>query len=202
MKALDIRCPSCGNPSLLTDSKAFSRASVSAAFKCSNTACRREFGGVFTLAAGTPPGIESFSSGRTSSFAGDSDKSKKWIGVDFDGTLAEEHSNGRMGDPIAAMVARVKQWRDDGYEVRIFTARAHDPDQVKDIRGWLRNNSLPDLPITNVKDPNLLELWDDKAVRVQHNQGKPCTGCKPDGKLSRQSGAPVFTPEGIVLADC
>lgn len=65
MKALDIRCPGCGNPSHLTDSKALSRASVSAAFKCSNTTCRREFGGVFTLATGTPPGIESFSGSGT-----------------------------------------------------------------------------------------------------------------------------------------
>lgn len=49
-----------------------------------------------------------------------------WIGVDLDGTLAyydgwkgEHH----IGDPIPEMLDRVKGWLEQGYEVRIVTAR-------------------------------------------------------------------------------
>lgn len=49
-----------------------------------------------------------------------------WIGVDLDGTLAEYHGwppDGSIGAPIPAMIERVKQWLDEGKDVRIFTAR-------------------------------------------------------------------------------
>jgi hypothetical protein len=54
-----------------------------------------------------------------------------WIGVDLDGTLAKY---GRwagpleIGEPIAPMVARVRQWLAEGKEVRIFTARVAVPE--------------------------------------------------------------------------
>lgn len=202
MNSLDIRCPACGNPSHLSETKAQSQSMISAAFKCSNSACGSEFGGVLTLTRGLPPGIQSFSSGAARSCFASGDSGKKWIGVDFDGTLAVEHGNGRMGDPIPTMVARVRQWLKDGFQVRIFTARAHDPDQVIGIRGWLRRHRLPDMPITNVKEPNMLQLWDDKAVRVLHNDGKPCSGCEPQGKQANHSAASTYSPQGEELTDC
>lgn len=64
MNTLDIACPSCGNPSHLSEAKAHSRASITTAFKCSNAGCRKQFSGVLTLAAGIPAGTESFSNGR------------------------------------------------------------------------------------------------------------------------------------------
>lgn len=51
-----------------------------------------------------------------------------WIGVDFDGTLAKYGkyvSPTHCGEPVPAMVARVKRWLADGREVRIFTARVY-----------------------------------------------------------------------------
>jgi hypothetical protein len=56
--------------------------------------------------------------------------SRGWIGVDFDGTLAD-YSQGWQGDlvfggPIRLMVDRVKRWLEEGYEVRVMTARAFD----------------------------------------------------------------------------
>lgn len=51
---------------------------------------------------------------------------KGWIGVDFDGTLAEYNgwvSAGHCGAPIAPMVERVKRWLTEGHEIRVFTAR-------------------------------------------------------------------------------
>lgn len=203
MNTLDIRCPACGNPSHLSEAKPQSHGTISAAFECSNTACRSKFGGVLTLTRGLPSGSHAFSSsaGATSGFAG-GDSGKKWIGVDFDGTLAVEHGNGRMGDPIPAMVTRVRQWLSEGFQVRIFTARAHDPDQVMDIRAWLRRHGLPDMPITNVKEPSMLQLWDDKAVRVVHNDGKPCSGCEPQGKPGKHSAARDCNQRGEELTDC
>lgn len=52
---------------------------------------------------------------------------KGWIGVDFDGTLAD-YSRGwvapdHCGAPVPDMLERVKFWLGEGYDVRIFTAR-------------------------------------------------------------------------------
>lgn len=44
-----------------------------------------------------------------------------WIGVDLDGTLAEYHGwgNGEIGDPVPAMLERVKKWLAElGYSQR------------------------------------------------------------------------------------
>ena len=56
-----------------------------------------------------------------------------WIGVDFDGTLATYDkwvSATHCGEPIGPMVERVKRWRAEGREVRIFTARVFPITQV------------------------------------------------------------------------
>jgi len=120
--------------------------------------------------------------------------SNGWIAVDLDGTLARydgwkgiEH----IGEPIAPMVERVKRWLSEGREVRIFTARvdggevaismgdqngvAHrDIPQVKwVIEKWCIKHLGQILPITNVKDYGMLELWDDRAVQVIANEGIP-----------------------------
>lgn len=107
---------------------------------------------------------------------------KKWIGVDLDGTLAHYegwrgHEN--IGEPIAPMVKRIKEWRAAGMDVRIFTARISEPDplilaEVKDaIDAWTTKHIGERLPITNVKDFGMVELWDDRAIAVEQNTGRP-----------------------------
>lgn len=97
-----------------------------------------------------------------------------WIGVDLDGTLAHYEGDVRtIGQPIGPMLARVKQWLAQGKTVKILTARAADPHQVAAIRAWLRSVGLPDLAITDRKDFRMTELWDDRAVSVQTNTGRP-----------------------------
>ena len=110
----------------------------------------------------------------------------KWIGVDLDGTLAEYKSNKNqsIGEAIQPMLQRVKEWIDDGKEVRIFTARASDEDQIKAVEKWLSNQGIGDLAITNVKDFDMVELWDDKAIRVKRNTGYPCSGCSKQDNSS------------------
>jgi hypothetical protein len=117
---------------------------------------------------------------------------KGWIGVDLDGTLAhydEWRGPFHIGPPVPAMVARVKQWLRDGIDVRIFTARVDggeaallagdtkghlykDVNAIKGaIRHWCVMHIGVDLPITNVKDYAMAELWDDRCVRVEKNTG-------------------------------
>ena len=101
-----------------------------------------------------------------------------WIGVDLDGTLA--HYDGwkgkhHIGEPIPAMVKRVRAWLDQGREVRIFTARAHDVayPEIKAIQDWCLKHIGQKLPVTCTKDFGMTELWDDRAVSVEPNTGNP-----------------------------
>ncbi len=102
-----------------------------------------------------------------------------WIGVDLDATLAVYDGwKGELviGEPIKVMVDRVLSWiEDDGLEVRIFTARVSGEDSTTvrlAIKEWLKRAGLPNLKVTNVKDYQMLELWDDRCVQVEANTGK------------------------------
>lgn len=100
-----------------------------------------------------------------------------WIGVDLDGTLAfYEGWNGpdHIGEPIPEMLNRVKGWLEAGVEVRIFTARASIPEQIPPIHVWCEKHIGVILQVTNVKDFGMVELWDDRAVRVIANKGCRC----------------------------
>jgi uncharacterized membrane protein (UPF0127 family) len=102
-------------------------------------------------------------------------KLKPWHGVDLDGTLAtagELEGNEYIGRPIRAMVDRVKRWLAKGEHVKIFTARVTGgKDAVKNIQDWCREYFGRILPVTNVKDPMMIDLWDDRAHRVSKNEG-------------------------------
>lgn len=107
---------------------------------------------------------------------------KGWIGVDLDGTLA--HYEGwqgieHIGPPVELMVVRVRRWLQEGRKVKIFTARVSEPDPklreviIEVIHRWLEKAGLPRLEVTNVKDYGMVELWDDRAVQVIANTGRP-----------------------------
>src|SRR4051812_46332497 len=98
-----------------------------------------------------------------------------WIGVDLDGTLAhyDGWKNGKIGEPVPAMLARVHKWRAQGNTVKIFTARACTPELIPPIQEWLAKHGLAGLEVTNVKDFAMIELWDDRAVQVVPNKGIP-----------------------------
>jgi hypothetical protein len=105
-----------------------------------------------------------------------------WIGVDLDGTLAEYtgwKGPGQIGKPVPAMVERVKRWLADGRDVRIMTARVSGVvvstvnSEREAIRAWCQQHLGRELPVTNVKDHAMEELWDDRAVEVRRNTGEP-----------------------------
>lgn len=130
--------------------------------------------------------------------------SKGWIGVDLDGTLAHYdiwRGPTHIGEPVPAMVERVKRWLSEGRDVRIFTARVWPITvAIPDPGGWRQLSVLPEadvrrandavdaaaavaewcykhlgreLTITCVKDMAMIELWDDRAVQVIANTGDP-----------------------------
>ena len=105
------------------------------------------------------------------------DKSKYWIGVDFDRTLSTwgkyDDDLSEVGEPILPMLNRVKRWLKEGKIVKIFTARAsHGKPQTVLIQDWCEKHGLGRLEVTNVKCPNCRAIWDDKAVRVKENTGE------------------------------
>lgn len=106
-------------------------------------------------------------------------ENKGYIAVDLDGTLAHEDQwvgPGVIGHPIPEMVRRVKQWLAAGEDVRIFTARlAHDPQGVEKtaIHYWTQKHIGQALPSTCCKDMHMKQLWDNRAVQVETNTGRP-----------------------------
>lgn len=111
-------------------------------------------------------------------------RSRGWIGVDLDGTLARSDTLftlDRIGDPVPKMLHRVKSMVERGTRVKIFTARASDPDQIPLIKTWLRENEIPNLEITNVKDYDMIRLYDDRAIQVIANTGDIVTNDRNNG---------------------
>lgn len=115
-----------------------------------------------------------------------------WIGVDFDGTLAQYSGwEGPLtfGAPVRTMVERVQRWLEEGYEVRVVTARAFgtdgrpNPEVMFALDTWIMEHIGQLLPITCSKDFDMIELWDDRCVQVIQNTGAPVSG-----QISRLDG--------------
>lgn len=115
-----------------------------------------------------------------------------WTGVDLDGVLAywDEAHFPDIGPPIAPMVERVQGWLAEGKDVRIFTARVartadetYEPyhlnaeefrrDQEHRIQAWCQQHLGRVLPVTAIKDFQMVELWDDRCVQMETNTGRP-----------------------------
>jgi hypothetical protein len=97
-----------------------------------------------------------------------------WIGFDLDGCIARYDGwKGRehIGEPIPHMIELVKTYLDEGYEVRIFTARAIDPEAIPYVQEWTLKHIGQTLRVTNQKDYDLYMFYDDRAVAVEYNTG-------------------------------
>lgn len=103
------------------------------------------------------------------------DNPNGWIGVDLDGTLAfydTWRGADHIGEPVPAMLTRVLDWVKEGKLVKIFTARASEPTNIPIIEKWSMDYLGVVLPVTNVKDQDMIELWDDRAKQVVQNTGE------------------------------
>jgi hypothetical protein len=112
-----------------------------------------------------------------------------WIGVDLDHTLALYESGmaglNQIGKPVPRMLRRVKGWLKQGREVRIMTARVnrmpgwdHEA-QRKLVENWCLIHVGQRLQVTNEKDLGMIELWDDRAVRVEADTGRKLSPSLP-----------------------
>lgn len=121
-------------------------------------------------------------------------QNRGWIGVDLDGTLAKFNGDAwdplAIGDPIPIMVKKVRHVLAKGFEVRIFTARVdggraalemgnpaganyRDVSAIRRrIEDWTEKHIGVRLKVTNQKDYGMVELWDDRARRIEFNTGK------------------------------
>jgi len=111
-------------------------------------------------------------------------KENGWLAVDLDGTLANyidwKGDETIIGEPIPEMVRKVKSVIEQGYIVKIFTARVSstlDPFRKverirKAIEDWTEKNIGERLEVTNQKDYACIEIWDDRARQVIENTGK------------------------------
>lgn len=100
--------------------------------------------------------------------------------MDLDGTLAESwpgevHDN-NIGKPVPEMLERVKAWVAGGQQVKIVTARADRYVSVQAVRAWCKKHVGIELEVTDRKDFDMIQLWDDRAVRVERNTGKVIGG--------------------------
>lgn len=102
--------------------------------------------------------------------------SGEWLGVDLDGTLASYSGwSDDIGEPIPAMVQRVKRWLRDGKDVRILTARGSIDEgkweQILKICAWSLEHLGETLEVTHEKDPLMTRLYDDRVRQVEANEG-------------------------------
>lgn len=139
-----------------------------------------------------------------------------WIAVDLDGTLAHYDGwNGpeNIGDPIPSMVSRIKKWLSDGKDVRILTARAAHSNgtgprrqAIDAIHSWTEKHIGQKLEVTNSKDAEMLELWDDRAIQVKPNTGQRVDGLEKSMTAINEledfaKGGPFSGPKGGKWAD-
>lgn len=106
-----------------------------------------------------------------------------WIGFDLDGTTAVHHGSGKfdprvIGEPVPAIIALIKKYLAEGYEVRIFTARMSDErpsvrfEIAYAIRQWTLKHVGTALEATCQKDYACIRIYDDRAVQVECNTGR------------------------------
>lgn len=118
-----------------------------------------------------------------------------WIGVDLDATLAHYPAHfPAIGPPIPEMVRKVKAELAKGVEVRIMTARVShvegaqgdngtvsSSDFVNEqralIEAWCLEHLGRKLPVTCMKDFQMIELWDDRCKQVVPNSGRFLEDC-------------------------
>lgn len=111
---------------------------------------------------------------------------KKWIGFDFDGTIAHtvkgKFKPEHIGEPIPKMIFLLKQYINDGKEVKIFSARVSTNGTIPSIYNallsrfymnkWCIKHIGRKIDIVCQKDFLMVKLYDDLAIRVIKDTGE------------------------------
>jgi hypothetical protein len=110
--------------------------------------------------------------------------SQHWVGVDLDGTLSRTDNPGHflppypLGEPIPEMLALVRSLVAAGVTVKIFSARACEPESIPAIQDWAEKHGLGRLEVTNRKDFDLIRFYDDRAIQIVENLGRCVRGAR------------------------
>ena len=128
---------------------------------------------------------------------------RRWVGVDLDGTLARDDAEGHLlppyplGQPVPEMVQMVRSLLAAGVTVKIFSARACEPESIPIIQAWAERHGLGRLDVTNQKDFDLIRFYDDRAIQVVPNRGTSVGALARNAPLSK-SGNGAGEPEAAV----
>jgi hypothetical protein len=112
-----------------------------------------------------------------------------WVGFDLDGTLARDDAEGHfeppypLGQPVPEMLQTMRRLMQAGIKVKIFSARACEPENIPAVQDWAERHGLGRLEVTNQKDYNLIRFFDDRAIQVVPNQGRPVGGFQAQGSV-------------------
>lgn len=127
----------------------------------------------------------------------------KWIGVELEGTLAEYNDRfpNQIGEPVNAMLLRVKGWLNEGKTVKVLSHRAKAGSSNYEVNRWLREQGLGMLEVVPL-EKDMQSFWGARAVRVELNDGKLCNGCRnaPENQFRHQGHG--YTAEDYYLTDC
>ncbi|MGQ5525525.1 hypothetical protein ACUHMQ_20030 [Chitinimonas sp. PSY-7] len=127
----------------------------------------------------------------------------KWIGVELEGTLARYNDRfpNQIGEPVNAMLLRVRGWLNEGKTVKILSHRAKAGSSNYEVTSWLRDQGLSMLEVVPM-DKDMQSFWGARAVRVELNDGKLCNGCRntPENLFRHQGYG--YAPEDYYQTDC
>lgn len=111
-------------------------------------------------------------------------KPNGWIGFDLDSTLAESdaspnYDHCHIGNPIQPTIDLLKKFLNNGWHVKIFTARVSSSEKPykrfeasKAIEEWCQKHIGVVLDITSEKDWECKAIFDDRAYHVHKNTGQ------------------------------
>lgn len=112
---------------------------------------------------------------------------EEWVGFDLDGTLCRyttgDSSNFRIGEPIKPMCDLLQRYLDEGWRIKIVTARAGPHGNfngsefrriktIEAVKAWTKQMFGKELEVTCSKDYAMVALFDDLAVSVEANTGR------------------------------
>jgi len=107
------------------------------------------------------------------------DSDEPWVGIDLDGTLAENvvpYKCGVIGKPIEPIVRVAKKLLEEGITIKILTARvsSNNPDRAQNFRAiqrWCKKHLGKEVDITAEKDYNMVYSIDDLTKQVIQDKG-------------------------------
>lgn len=105
-----------------------------------------------------------------------------WIACDLDKTLAkyvsgdyDRYGEFFIGPPILPMIKTIKKHIENGWTVKVFTARASHSTNIERLKrtvgDWTAIHIGTRLEVTNVKDRYMEALYDDRAIGMRPNTG-------------------------------